>query len=300
MKKSGLVLGAIVFVTLIFYLLAYYLLPPPPPSAAMMVLFAAVASALVWGLMAVARRLGPKKRSPEKNIQKKKVHTVLLLSGAGYLALGLCCTARAQAELVIATCKFTSGPRSGESMYYYAPSTAKIGALCVDGAGSSGSIVQVASMPIEAGKTSSTPSAPVEAARQSPLHLRRRHQSAVAVSARVSPQSPLHQLRQRLHLLLRLMKIPLLSPGLHLRLRPRHLHLHLLRQRRLRRQPAVVSASGAGEVEEGLEVAVSVVSGVEVVREVVLPQLCRASPGLLLCCRGRRKRWDMGSTATLC
>lgn len=163
MKKSGMVLGLIVFVTLIFYLLTYYLLPPPPPSAAMMVLFAAAASALVWALMAIAHKMVPKEKRPERprkvarSIQKKNIHTLLLLSSAGCLALGLCSAARAEA--VIATCKFITGPRAGGGMYYFAPATAKLGDLCADEAGSSGTIVaiQVGSVPIERGKTSSAP-----------------------------------------------------------------------------------------------------------------------------------------------
>ncbi|HEY0785933.1 MAG TPA: hypothetical protein VGD62_08670 [Acidobacteriaceae bacterium] len=46
-KKSGLVLGSIIALTLVFYLLAYFFLPPPPPTAPLMLLFAGVAIALV-------------------------------------------------------------------------------------------------------------------------------------------------------------------------------------------------------------------------------------------------------------
>jgi hypothetical protein len=128
MKKSGLVIGSLIFLTLVFYLLAYYLLPPPPPSVAMVGLFAAVAIVLVWALQWTYRKV----------FLKKTGHLLLLV------AVMLCCyPAQAEAQRMSATCKFTSGPLAGTSQNFSVSSAVSVGDPCQDGAGSSGYVSKV-------------------------------------------------------------------------------------------------------------------------------------------------------------
>ncbi len=129
MKKSGLVLGSIVFVTLIFYLLAYYFLPPPPPSAALVALFAAIAIVLVWALQWAFRKMGSKKSS-----------RLLLLWVAGQLVLLCCHPAHAAVQRMSVACKFATGPRAGTTQYFVTSSEVAVGDPCQDGAGSEGYI----------------------------------------------------------------------------------------------------------------------------------------------------------------
>lgn len=131
MKKSGLVLGSLIFVTLVFYLLAYYLLPPPPPSAGMVALFAAVAIVLVWSLQWVFRKVFP----------NKKGHLLLLV--VGQLVLLCCYPAHAQGQRRTVTCKFTMGPLAGTSQSLSLSTTAAVGDPCQNGAGSKGYITAV-------------------------------------------------------------------------------------------------------------------------------------------------------------
>lgn len=129
MKKSGLVLGSLIFVTLVFYLLAYYLLPPPPPSVGMVALFAAVAIILVWSMQWVFRKVFP----------NKKGH--LLLLAVGPLMLLCCYTAHGERRTV--TCKFTMGPLAGTSQSLSLSTAVSVGDPCQNGAGSKGYITAV-------------------------------------------------------------------------------------------------------------------------------------------------------------
>lgn len=125
MKKSGLVIGSLIFLTLIFYLLAYYLLPPPPPSVAMVGLFAAVAVVLVWALQWTYRKI----------FLKKTGHLMLLVT-----VLFCCYPPHAEAQRMSATCTFTSGPLAGTSQSFSVSTAVSVGDPCQDGAGSSGHI----------------------------------------------------------------------------------------------------------------------------------------------------------------
>ena len=125
MKKSGLVIGFAILLTLIFYLLAFYLLPPPPPSVAMVGLFAAVAIVVVWALQWTYRKI----------FLRKTGHLLLLVA-----VLFCCYPARAEAEQMSATCKFTSGPLAGTSQSFSVSTAVSVGDPCQDGAGSRGHI----------------------------------------------------------------------------------------------------------------------------------------------------------------
>jgi len=146
MKKSGLVLGSLIFVTLVFYLLAYYLLPPPPPSVAMVGLFAAIAIVLVWALQWAYRKV----------FLRKTGHLVLWVAGPLVL---LCCYPVHGEARTSATCKFTSGPLAGTTRSFSISTGVSVGDPCQDGAGSTGYISEVhltGSAPVFSDKAPST------------------------------------------------------------------------------------------------------------------------------------------------
>lgn len=130
MKQSGLVIGSVMFATLVLYLLAYYFLPPPPPSPALVVLFAAIAFVLVWALQWIFRKIG----------SKKPGHKVLLWVGAPLMLLCFH-PVYAQAQQMSVTCKFDTGPRAGSSQDFLVSSQVSVGDPCQDGAGSSGTVI---------------------------------------------------------------------------------------------------------------------------------------------------------------
>lgn len=144
MKKSGLVIGSVVFATLVLYLLAYYFLPPPPPSPALVALFAAIAIVLVWALQWLFR-----KRSSKDNN-----HPVLLWVAVP-LTLLCCHPAHAQTRAYV-LCKFDTGPHAGTTEAFLTSPGIAVGDPCNDGAGSSGTVTSVRAIEASAGSAKDT------------------------------------------------------------------------------------------------------------------------------------------------